>query len=431
METERVGGAGQECRWSQQLPRPGTNNLLVMHVLSMILLLPLLLHSVLGQAPVDTIEKVCGVQYEPNNVITTQLEYVNFYTSPLFYDPTGTLNPDYGFTVLSPYLFPVVVNNTIQATSDAEGVIVSNTLYPVPQENGGLQVKATLNFQADLVSGVVTSPLGFDEDPFYASGVFGMISYASIQAWTMAFLITNTKVYALFQANDGIGLNIFRYVIPVGNRTPEDYATYSVTLESNFAVSWRINDREVLRIASPSQAVDPRFDTGLGRTIANAQLPPFMQMIVGNFKLTPLVNILDPSNIPDTACQRTLFSLCRQSLRNAFGSNCQYAPLTSYTNAPDFDMLMTIDELSAASYVRVPGCIPDPNCKPEPVRCPRVRPERMPKPVNPIPVPTGTTMTRTTTATSTSSKPTSTTRVPCACRPARPTISIAGLVYRP
>lgn len=396
------------------------------HRMSVIFILSLFMQSISGQ-----LEKVCGVQYEPNNVVTTQLEYVNFATSPLFYDPTGLINPTYGFGLYSPYIFPIVVNNTIAATSDAPGVLISNTLYPVPAANGGLQVKATLNFQSDLVSGTVTSPLGFDQDPFYSTGVFGMTSSGTSTTWIMAFLITNTKVYALYETKDPIGLNIFRYVIPVSNRTPEDYLTYSVTLESNFSISWRINDREVLRISPPNQPIDQRFDTGVGDAV-NPVLPSLMRMIVGNYKLSPIVDIFDPTNIPLTACQQTLFSLCRQSLRNAFGSNCQYAPLESYNNPPNFDMLMTLDELSAASYVRVPGCVGDPNCKPEPVRCPRVRPERMPKPVNPIPTPTGTiTRTTTTTATSTTSTPTTTTRAPCACRPVKPTISIAGLVYKP
>jgi len=373
----------------------------------------------------------CGVQYEPNNVVSEQLEFVNFYTSPLFYDGNIIPGRQYGFSPLVPFIYATVVNNTLAATTDNQGVLISNAMYGMPLVNGGVQVKGTFNFEADFISGTVQSPLGFDQDPFYATGVFGMVATTTQGTWQMVFLVTNTKIYAMYRFDTTAGANYFRYIIPVANRTPDEFATYSVTLESNLAVSWRINDVEVLRIFPPNQPIDGRFETGVGSPLiltTNFITPTQVQMVFGATRIDPILRPSDPQNFR-FACQRTLFNQCSQSLRNAYGSTCQYAIIQNYLPQPNFGMFMTFDQLSASNYTIVPGCALDGNCKPKPVTCPQVRPERRRKPMNPSPV-TTTAFTSITTTTRTAT--TTASRVPCGCRPAPiPTIAIAGLRYRP
>lgn len=353
----------------------------------------------------------CGVQYEPNNVLTEILNEVNFDTNPFFYDVLGGYNGGPGFSALVPNIFAQVSGSTISTTSDRPGIIVSSTGYNLGA-NGAIQVKATFSFHSELVSGVVSSPLGFDEDPFYSAGIFGLYRFPP-DLREMYFVVTNNKVYA-YISYPGIAdpSVVARYLIPVADKTPDTIYTYSVTLSSDYSVSFRINDKEVLRIFPFGRAIDPRFDAGINSGLAadpSQTVPNPVYMIFGLTKLE-LSTVTNPNQVPRTACQRTLFNQCRQNLRNAFGSNCQYASPLVYNDNAIFEMEMEFEEISAVNYTIAAGCPTEPGCSPKPVTCPRVKPERRRKPRNPMPITVSTT-----TTTQVKPKPT-TTPVNCGCR---------------
>src|SRR5690606_20070684 len=132
----------------------------------------------------------------------------------------------------------------------------------------GLQVSARLRYEGYYVSGPINSPLGFEQDPNYASAVIGFQFQSFTTVFSFIFVITNTKVYALLSYNVMVIPNTFVYIIPVANRYPEDFATYSITIESQNAFSWRINNHEVLRISPLTQPIDPRFQ------VAGTGIPP-------------------------------------------------------------------------------------------------------------------------------------------------------------
>lgn len=332
----------------------------------------------------------CGVQYEPNNVVTDIMNDVNFDTNPFLYSILGGTSGGPGFSAYLPYIFAQVNGSVISARTDRPGIIISQQGYNLT-EGGAIQVKATFSYRSDLVSGVVTSPLGYDEDPFYSAGFFGLL-HLSPEYREMFFTITNNKVYATLaystEANPG---SFTRYMIPVADKTVDTVYTYSVTLSSDYSLSFRIDDKEVLRIFPLGRPIDPRFDVGLnsGGNIA-LDVPNPVYMIIGltNFELS---TVEDPNQPPRTVCQRTLFRQCRQNLRNAVGSNCQYSSPLDYNGNTVFEMQMDFEDISAVTYRIDEGCPTAPGCSPAPVTCPRVKPEHRRKPRNPMPInaPTG------------------------------------------
>lgn len=356
---------------------------------------------------------VCGLQYEPNNVIVQQIDSVNFGTSPLFYSVLNTAN--YGFAALPPYFFANINGNVLSATTDRPGVIISRHPYGLPTANGAVQVNSCFSFEAAIDTGTPLSPLGFDQDPYYASGVFGLITLDGPVSWQWLFQVTNTKIYAMYAASDSTsGDYYFRYLIPVADRLPDDVNQYSVTVFSDLSVSYRIDGREVLRISPPNTLIDDRFNTApLPATFPYPLvIPTTLYLITGAYNLDPILDLENPTNLPRFVCQETLFRQCKQSLRNAYGSACQYASIGDYNNPTlNFTMSMEYQQISGLNYTLAEGCSLPAGCKPTPISCPDVKPERRRKPVNPLP----TSITTRPTSTGTTTIPTPTRRG-CACR---------------
>lgn len=352
--------------------------------LGLALIISLLSTSVLAE--VEGHGGTCGVQYEPNNVMTTVLNEVNFDTNPFLYSIFGGFDAGAGFSAVIPFIFAEVNGSVISTTSDRPAIIVSEQGYDLV-DGGAIQVKARFSFRSDLVSGVVNSPLGYNEDPFYSAGIFGLARQDPDRR-EMYFVITNNKVYAYLSYTNSNNLSA-RYLIPVADKTVDTVYTYSVTLSSDYALSFRIDDKEVLRIFPLGRPIDPRFDIGINSGQAadpNLVVPNPVNMIFGLTKLE-FTNVQDPDVVPRTACQRTLFKQCRQNLRNAFGSNCQYADPSVYSSGnPIFAMEMDFEEISGVSYMIDGGCPVIPGCAPKPVTCPQVKPERRRKPRNPFPI---------------------------------------------
>lgn len=333
--------------------------------------LPLLAVALLAAEARRPCAAQCGVQHGPNDVLAEQLAWVNFDTNPLFYGvPVG---PTSAFTALAPYVGNIITNNTIAADSSLPGLLRSVATYAVPA-GGALQATATFSFEAYLQAGAAASPLGFAQDPYYGAATFGFWQFAdtATTGWQLAFLVTNEKVYALY-AYSVAGTNVFRYVIPVANRTPEQVATYSVTVGADYFVSYRIDGLEVLRISPPDRPIDTRFETGREDAPAPFTWPTTLQLVLGNYYLLPVATVDGGFNF---VCQRTLFRQCQQSLANAFGSDCQYAALGDYLARPSLYLASTYEQFGVVSYLQQAACALAPGCCARAVTCPDVRPLR-------------------------------------------------------
>lgn len=305
----------------------------------------------------------CGVQFSDERQLALPLEFIDFTTAPLIFSLTPS---PIGYTAWQS-LDDITIDGS-SIISVTGGVLQSNEILPVPSAPGaGLMVKGTLTYEATLLSGSVTSPLGWEGDPFYATSILGMTN----NNWTIAFLITNTRVYAMYMYTEGG--DYYRYVIPVATRFPQDYATYSVYLTSDFAVSYRINDKEVLRVGSPFEPIAPKFNTGTSLDWVPSTpptLPTGMRLIFGNYKLEPA------NTSTQTVCQGTIFSQCKEDLRWAQGTQCKYTPIGDYFGRdPIFEMVTTYIGISAASYTTYGPCVYA-GCEAPAVSCPRVKPIR-------------------------------------------------------
>lgn len=321
------------------------------------MLLALLLS--IQQACFATEEKgrICGLQYEPTLILSTDYEYINFNTSPLFFPSTAA----YGYNTFLTYTDVSVDGNVISTLS--EGIIISNMAFSMPT-TGALQATGTFSFDAQLVSGTVTSPLGFDSDPFYAAGLFGLLD----ASWTFAFLVTNTKVYAMYEYHP-LGMPFYRYVIPVANRYPEQVSTYSVTVGADYSVSYRIDGVELLRVAPLGTTIDFRFDTGNGYPPNPTILvPTSFRLLFGNYFLDDYTGTAQP------ACQGTLFNQCSQSLQYALGAQCQYAPANSYGTMPTIYKESIYYQIDVLRYTSQAPCDNPAGCGPKPISCPNVKP---------------------------------------------------------
>ncbi len=337
----------------------------------------------------------CPIQYEPNNYVSDLLSFVDFDGSPLLYGPDYIEIPTAFTAIVNVTNIDQFVGGVLETDSYISFALISNAPYASPID-GGLEFSARFQYEGQLINGTIPSPLGFQQDPAYAYVAFGALTPYFSSSWILLFLVTNTKIYALY----GYG---WYYLIPVANKDPADYITYSIVIDSRTSVSWRLDNREVLRISPLTQPIDPRFLIfGVPSDTPPAPLTELSTYLVqGSYR---------NSTLP--VCQRALFNQCSQRLRHAFGTECQYA-------TPVGDVIWYIQQrsewtfISVSNYTRLDGCPTPENCSPQAVTCPHVKPARCHR-QKPVTSTTRTTTTRLPTSTSTTVIPTKT-RSPCGC----------------
>jgi hypothetical protein len=145
-------------------------------------------------------------------------------------------------------------------------------------------------------------------------------------------VLTNSTVFAWYQRfTTDLGLSeqsqTFAYMVPIASRQNQpdalSYAFYSIVFNAaKRTVSYRVNGAEKLLINAAGLPIDNRFLVGDAAGLEPGSLPAYFQLLLG-------VGIPDVSGVPFTACQGALFSQCRQSIRNAYATYCQYYPKQS------------------------------------------------------------------------------------------------------
>jgi hypothetical protein len=320
------------------------------------------------------IDGSCPVQYQPNNVDATPLQFIDFTSgAPWFLNanasaPTGNLNT---------YIYYGTGNNastTVGNILPFYGVVQSQTLAPLAFQSeapfalplwGTLEARAAFSFEAAYLSGSVDSPLGWEEDPVYASATFGLRGGTSAVTYTFAFVVTNKMIYARYSRAPGSPTDgyTFDYLIPIARRSPEDISTYAVVLDDQKqSASWRVDDKELLYISPAGTTIDPKFEiggtlgTGLGTAMSGAYY-----LIFGNPQINPATQ---------NPCQGTVFRQCAESIEFARLARCKRAP-TVDPLASNFLMTSVYRSIQVVQWAITPGCPVEPYCAARPVTCPR------------------------------------------------------------
>lgn len=232
----------------------------------------------------------------------------------------------------------------------------SNQLFEVPKGCGELlQVSTQASFHDEVVIGQVSSPLGFDQDPYYGYGAIGFNDYSgfAFEIW-----FTNTKVYALYSrlSTTQSATNYyasFTYLVPIGDKTPGSADVYEVVLEgARRSVSYRMNEFEMLRIEQVGKGLDDKFMIAdYGGYWELDGFPDIVYAIAGTGAAISM------TGAPHPACQRTLYNACIDSPKNAKNSHCQYAP-RPLENTFDYIMNITgiFDEIYVTAGTKIETC---------------------------------------------------------------------------
>lgn len=211
------------------------------------------------------------------------------------------------------------------STTAAPYSITSNEQYELIRGCNEFVAEAVLTFSSQLVVGSVTSPFGFNQDPMYGAGFFGVVSRE--EGWTFQFLLTNSRVYAMIQRSAAMPPSItnnaeyFTYIIPVACRRPKDINQYRIILKASDQALWfQIDGKDVLSLCHPGRPpIDRRFlvsETG-GYTYQSG-FPTVVRIALGFTVI--------PRGFPNAVCQQTIFNQSEDNLFSAKGVCCQYAP---------------------------------------------------------------------------------------------------------
>ncbi len=204
---------------------------------------------------------------------------------------------------------------------------LSNEKYALPtlDKCSEFAADAILTFSSQLLEGQITSPLGINQDPMYGSGVFGLVDIAS--GWEFKFLLTNTRVFAVL-SHQRVGppsitnnLFTFTYAIPIACRRPKDINQYRLILRPSIQAVWfQIDGKDRLRVCHPGRPpIAEKFliaQNG-GDTYQNG-FPSVVQVALG-FEV-------QPQGHPNAACQQAIFDYGKESIYEAKGTCCEYAP---------------------------------------------------------------------------------------------------------
>lgn len=346
----------------------------------LLVLLPILLLSALLIAATPNGD--CSTNsYTSKAVIPTIQEYVNFSDSNPFI--LGDSSGQYEY--YKEDAFGLINNSTFSSNSTL--MLLSNDQWPVPG-CGEISVNAELAFTNTPLNGTINSPLGMNSDPFYGAGWFGMTDEQ--YGWKLMFVLTNSTVFAWYQrfttdATIQSRSQTFTYMVPIGTRQNQpdapSYAYYSIVFNAaKLTISYRINGADKLLINAAGQPIDNRFLVGESGGLNAGSLPAYFQILFG-------VGIPQVSGVPFTTCQGSIFNQCRQSIRNAHYTYCQYYPKQDPTTFVN-QLTLYMENFGLTQWQLQNDCPPDavgfgcpdgpiPCCAKEPVQpkepCLRVR----------------------------------------------------------
>lgn len=210
------------------------------------------------------------------------------------------------------------------STTAAPYSIVSNEVFGLYGGCHEFIVQAVLTFSSQLLQGEVTSPLGFNQDPMYGAGFFGVVEEGG--PWTFAFLLTNTRVYAMIRFQPTTpptvtnNVRIFTYLVPVACRRPKDINQYRLILRPGLQTVWFQRDsKDLLRICHPGRPpLSPAFLVAEGGSTPQNGFPFAVR--------TSLGLMVQPRGWPHGVCQKAIFNQETDNIYTFNGCGCEYAP---------------------------------------------------------------------------------------------------------
>ena len=251
-----------------------------------------------------------------------------------------------------------VTGYTISGSTDAPMVLASNTIYQLPLY-GDWQLQTAMSFAASNPTGIISSPLGYAQDPFYGQGFFGGVDLA--EGWNLGFALTNSRIYAVYArlpTSQTLMNNYFSFVyyVPLAQRAASIINTLGLVVNKKEGrVSWRADGFELLRITRPGQAIADKFRVGdFGGAIADIGLPAALQVAIGVMRA-------QANGVPHPACQNALFQACAENIDCASRTLCQYANVQT-TPAYSLDYSATFNYVSVIEQVPVLTCYDQAKC---------------------------------------------------------------------
>ncbi len=273
------------------------------------------------------------------------IEYYNFENS---FPYTG--NQTYAWTVLADQ--GGVYNNGLFTSTNSSAVwLLKNVPVNFTQETA-----TYISMQADFLANGTNTTTSIDANPYYAYGSLYTVD-ADVTAMEYAFLLTNTRVYALygrgsqFQTIDN-NYAAFRYLVPIANTQPHSIYTL-VFKRSEITVSWIIDGMVKMSIFASGRRIDSKFMIeDFGGDNQQTVYPDSVEVMMG---ISHLVTA-----DPNSACQGpdAVFNYCdrTQNINNATQVQCTYAPVQDPTTyVVDSAMVVTMFSISDASTMK-PAC---------------------------------------------------------------------------
>jgi len=249
--------------------------------------------------------------------------------SPIILDAVWSIIPLLDLGIFDPLNLVFTGNNLLPIAIDA-------LLYPLNLQDT-LYLSATATFSALPIS-VISSAYGIDEDPQYGSGQISL--FDAVTGFRFGFILTNARVYALYERDTTDLARAFQYLVPIASRTSGSINAYALAVSRALrTVTWIIDGATALTISSPGAPIDSKFlVNGVATIYSQDDFPLNMSAELGILAM--------PLALP--ACQLTLFDQCNryQSLQNANQMVCTLGPIQ--VNPFLVDSLMSL--LSLAVY---------------------------------------------------------------------------------
>jgi len=230
------------------------------------------------------------------------LAYAQPLVTPILLNATWSMAP-----LSSGSFYP----NTLQFNGTNTQPALIRTVTPIP-----LALLDTLYLSAQAIftaipMGPVDSAYGIDEDPQYGSASIGF--YDVVTGIRYAFLLTNSRVYVLYQQQSDIVLpssTLFGYLVPVAERMMMGSNEYGLALSRSLRTVTFLMDGQTKLVLTRPSPLDPKFlVSGTPPTTIPMDFP---------LSLTAELGISTPL-MAYPVCQHTLYDQCTryQSLQNA------------------------------------------------------------------------------------------------------------------
>jgi len=240
------------------------------------------------------------------------------------------------------------LNSTIEAGvlqgSNVAPLILRTDIHYCTSADFVLQMNARIQYDAIMGAGsTINSLYGWNEDPMYGCAWTGAMNE---DGWRFQFLITKTKVYALYahypafnksaKAAEGVEqvedlpARLFAYIVPIFKTGPTEEGLphdYSVNMKAGeYDVSWRIDNVEKLIIRNVGQTISSKFLVWSDSNTFVYQPVDFPQLMRMEIGVGSMMSI-GPIGQPNTVCQRAVWDMCTQNLFTAPRCFCRYGSI--------------------------------------------------------------------------------------------------------